>query len=172
MSASGCNAVRGKPLSVQSVIMEDFDLNTALDMVRELERPILSLNIGTIITRSQLVEMRKKYELFFDTTVLYTFFDVAEIEDASKQDFEVRGNTRYPTIFDENIEITKSYIETTVYDLERDDMTLTDVKLHIVLESVGEEDSFNRSYLFTPDDDNGGWQFYMINGTVNYTVDD
>ena len=146
-------------------------MKTTQVMVQDLEKPVLELKIGTVVTRSEFEEMQKKSELFSNidgTSVLYTFFDVADIEDKSKQEFEVLGNNPYPTIFDESILIAKAYIETTVYDLGGS-RTDTRIILHIEEEYVGDDNemsSFDRGYLFESNNNNE-WQLVGFSGTVN-----
>jgi len=174
LCVGGCSAHGTSVLSEETEI---FDLGAAVTMIQELESPILKLEAGNRISRSEYEELQNKYDLFLregsvNGVPLEIFFDGAEVEDSSKLEFTVIDNMRYPTIFDEDIEIVEAYVKTTVYDLGNN-MTRSSVLLCIKQGYVGEDANmkeFNRSYLFIPDD-NGGWVFNAINGRVNLPLD-
>jgi len=198
----GCGRVvqvtENEPWPILSQTQEDFDLATAITMIEEIERPFLALNqfsTGDMVTRAQFDEINGTSPLFgglpgiFDgmgnsLNMLYTFFDVAHIQDPSREAFEFLGNTRYPTIFDEGIEITRAYIETTVYDTGEDFPPFTQVFLRVVQQQSGETEDvhlygFERVYVFAQFDEDGAavyhedgnWQLWFTEGTINFFID-
>jgi len=174
LCVSGCSG-QGKPIPILSDTSEDFDLNTAINMVQELERPTLEFKSGGTFSRSELEELQNEYELFAKESpvnVLTTFFDTSELEDTSKLELEVLDKYRYPTIFDEDIKLDKAYVRTIVYDLGNN-MTETKIRLFIEQKYVGENSDmkrFYRDYVFTPVE-NGDWVLSGIDGYVNAPLD-
>jgi len=147
-------------------------MKTAETMVQDLESPILNLHAGDTITRSQYNELQKESELFSDEhgqNMLITFFDVADVENPSKQEFKVLGTYWYPTVFDEGIEVAKAYIETTTYKVG-DPRTI----LHIEERYTGGDDklkNFMRGYWFEADE-SGIWHLIQLEGVTNLPVED
>ena len=167
--------------SIQDITIEDFDLDIAKGMIQELERPILHLTSGAIFTRSELEELHR-YEIFSNDMIgpraLSSFFDFGEWYDMpydmSVEEFEVLEHSRFLTIFDDDIDVTRAYIETTTFYGR--DIADARVELHIVLEYIGEDAdmlhlnnrdfgnkgfSYMRSYIFIPDE-TGGWMLNPI----------
>ena len=154
--------------NILSMTSEDFDIQIATEMVLDLEKPILKISDGDFIKREDFEKLQNEYDIFSGESginPLYTFIDVADLEDPTKNKFEVIGRYRYPTLFDGNIEITKAYIVTLTYK----DNTPPVIELHINQEPVsgsGIATDFLRDYIYKPDG-NGGWVFNSIGGTVN-----
>jgi len=174
LCVSGCSG-QGKQIPILRDTTEDFDLNTAISMVQELERPTLEFKPGYIFSRSELEETQNKYELFSKESpvnALATFFVTSELEDTSITEFEVQGKYRYPTVFDGDIKIDKAYVWTIVYDLGNG-MTETKVRLFIEQKYVGEDTDmkrFYRNYIFTPGG-NEDWVLDGIDGYLNAPTD-
>ena len=71
----GCHYGTG---SIENVTTEDFDINTAINMVEELEIPILRFESDSIFTKRELAKMQHKYEIFSSGVIFpEAFFDVA-----------------------------------------------------------------------------------------------
>ena len=171
--------------SIENVTMENFDINTAIKMIEELEIPILRFESDSIFTKRELTEMQNKYEIFSSGVISpENFFDVAYFLDTSIYELAVLGHSRFMTVFDKDIEVTRSYIETTTFQGH----TVEDarVELHIVLEYIGDDANimnyFNgfrnwgylRRYIFIPDD-TGGWilnKWTPISGFAVFTLRD
>lgn len=154
--------------NILSITREDFDIETAIDMVKTLERPILYLQDGNIITRDEIDDLRNRYDIFSDQltnmSLFFAFVNSAEYTDQTVQVFELIGVHSYPTIFDEEIEVTSAYVETTAFEIGD-----TMIILNIVQDAVSGDlaGSFRRIYQFEPDSADD-WQFRGIGGTINY----
>ena len=163
LSVSGCGR---RP----KVTTEDFDLNTALEIVKALERPVLklnALNAGDIISRSELEELQKRYELFsFYPDIAGSFFYGNEVEDLSIQELRAHGSLRYPTLFDGDIGVSRAFIETTAFNDARADIVVLIIEQSAVNRTRSVMDLFRRSYTFAPNA-KGGWQLYRMSGQVN-----
>ena len=152
---------------IDSITIEDFDLNIARSMIQEIERPILNFTSGAVLTRSELEELMIYHvhspEGSVRSMILSSFFDFTEWEDMSVQEFEVLEHVRFLTIFDDDIDVTKAYIETTTF--RGRDIAYARVELHIILEYIGEDTDmirllnpfaghrdYVRKYRFRPND--------------------
>jgi hypothetical protein len=106
-------------------------------------------------------------------SALDSFFDSAHMVDESLHELEVLPISRFLTIFCDDLEVTRAFVETTTYRGHD-----ARVELNVMLEYVGENpqiiNMFNhtwdylRRYIFVPDG-MGGWMHANVPGSVPFS---
>ena len=161
-TVSGC-CNSHETIVILDVVTEEFPIDIAYDMVLALEKPISELPpIGSSISRSYIDDLNKSHEIFrVGETIMNGYFNMQKLF-GSENELEIIDNYYYPTLYDEIIEITKSYIKTTKYG-----NNTQDIVLYIVQEYIGENNEymdFERTYHFVPSADKS-WHLDIISGT-------
>ncbi|WP_434751573.1 hypothetical protein [Paenibacillus amylolyticus] len=82
----------------------------------------------------------------------------------------INKNILYPTVFHEEIKITKAVVDKSTFDNE----FFNETTLKIKEEYVGDDEklqSWNRDYIFKPNE-NDEWEFSGFSGTLNFSGED
>jgi len=163
---TGCASGNVEP---ESIIRDDFDLSTAIEMIQELEEPLINFPSTGTITRSELDALQEQYTVFRedDGNWLKVFISANDEENPLVSDLRIAEDIFVPTLFHQEIDMTEAYIEQFIYDEEYSERNHTN--LYIIEKYSGTDEkmkSFSRTYHFSLT--NGKeWKYEGFSGAAN-----
>ena len=161
----GCSSNQVRPVSTDK---EDFDMESAHEMLIHLEQPIVDFPTDTNISRSELLALKEQYPIFSIGEIAETFVSSNDLENKDKNMLQIVKVNFIPTIFHEGIELTTAYIETVLYDEAHSE--LNSRTLYIEEKYSGNDEmlkDFWRTYSFTLEN-NSDWIYSGFSGDANY----
>jgi hypothetical protein len=150
----------------------DFDINTAVEMVKAKEKMIVDAALREKLTKPEYKEMEQSFTKEFGNRAqdILGILCINNMDAEPNADIYINKNILYPTIFHEGIKITKAVVHKTEYENE----FFNETTLTIKEEYVGDDEklkSWNREYIFIPDE-NGEWKFSGFSGVLNFSGED
>lgn len=158
-----------KPIKEETI---EFDLNTAIEMVKRKEKMIIDLALREKVSKQEYQELEKSFtEEFGDHSkdILSMLF-THNMDSDPESDRYIQQNTLYPTIFHTGVTITSAVIYKNYFENE----FFNETRLSIKEEYVGDDEKlkdWNREYIFTPNQ-NGEWELYAFSGVMNFLGED
>ena len=166
---SACKASNTNQIRPQLVETSDFDIETAIEMVKEKEQLILDLSLRESISKE---EHDRFLQLFTDEFGsrgdIMSIFLMNDMDNANPQTYKINKNTFYPTLFHKGIEVTEAKVRKTIYAEEY--AFFNETRLDIQVRYSGEDEhlkSWHKTYSFLLDA-SGDWSFNGFGGTLNF----
>ncbi|WP_342554850.1 hypothetical protein [Paenibacillus sp. FSL R7-0652] len=167
---AACQSSQQSKLITEETI--DFDINTAVEMVKAKEKMIVDAALREKLTKPEYKEMEQSFTKEFGNRAqdILGILCINNMDAEPNADIYINKNILYPTIFHEGIKITKAVVHKTEYENE----FFNETTLTIKEEYVGDDEklkSWNREYIFIPDE-NGEWKFSGFSGVLNFSGED
>lgn len=158
-----------KPITEETI---NFDMNTAMEMVKTKEKMIVDLAMREKVSKLEYKEIERSLIEEFgsraqDILAILFIHDMDADPDAA---ISINKNTLYPTVFHKGIKITNAV----VYKSEFENPFFNQTTLRIREEYVGNDEklkNWNREYIFEPNENND-WELSGFSGTMNFLGED
>lgn len=163
---SGCNT--NKEINAVKQESIDFDIDTAIEMIKEKEELIIQLSTMETVSSNEYDELEKVFtEEFGEHAQMFLeMFIIVGSETETESGSYLVQETFYPTIFHKGILITDAVINKSYYENE----ALNETYLTITQEYTGEIielEDWKREYIFT-ENDGGEWEIHSFSGEMNF----
>lgn len=168
---SACQSSEQEKLVKEETI--NFDINTALEMVKKKEKMIIDLALREKVSKLEYKELEKSFTKEFGSNadIVLSILFTHDMDADPESDMYVQKNTLYPTVFHKGITITKAVIHKNYFESEF--FNRTETRLSIKEGYNGDDEklkNWEREYMFTPNED-GEWGFNGFSGEVNFLGD-
>lgn len=152
-----------KPIKEDTI---DFDIATAIEMVKKKEKIILDIALRESISKEDYDKAEKALVAEFGNhgREILPMFIINDMDSIS--DTYVMSDTFYPTVFHEGITVTTANVFKSYYENDFFNMT----RLTIKEEYIGDNESlqdWNREYIFNQNEA-GEWEFHGFSGVLNF----
>lgn len=160
---------QSRPITEETI---DFDMNTAMEMVKKKEKMIVNLALREKVSKREYKEIDQSFTKEFGShakDILAILF-INDMDAEPDADIYINKNTLYPTVFHKGIMITKAV----VYKSEFENEFFNQTTLSIKEEYVGNDEKlkdWNREYIFTLNE-NDEWELSRFSGIMNFSGED